>query len=98
MPQQILQVNLKFSIPRADLAGAWLGVAKPIADTPGLAWKVWLMNEAEHEAGNPLADDLSQERAEEAGIAAIRSNHAHAECHLTQGLAAQRQHAAVVGG
>src|SRR5436305_13999285 len=51
MPQQILQVNLKFSIPRADLAGAWLGVAKPIADTPGLAWKVWLMNEAEHEAG-----------------------------------------------
>ena len=51
MPQQILQVNLKFSIPRADLATAWLGAAQPIADTPGLQWKVWLMNEAESEAG-----------------------------------------------
>lgn len=51
MPQQILQVNLKFSIPRADLEAAWLGAAQPIADTPGLQWKVWLMNEAENEAG-----------------------------------------------
>jgi len=51
MPRQILQVNLKFSIPRADLAAAWLGAAQPIAETPGLDWKVWLMNEAEHEAG-----------------------------------------------
>ena len=51
MPQQILQVNLKFSIPRADLETAWLGAAQPIADTPGLQWKVWLMNEAESESG-----------------------------------------------
>lgn len=51
MPQQILQVNLKFSIPRADLEAAWIGAAQPIADTPGLQWKVWLMNEAENEAG-----------------------------------------------
>jgi hypothetical protein len=51
MPQQILQVNVKFSIPRADLATAWFGAAQPIADTPGLVWKVWLMNEAENEAG-----------------------------------------------
>jgi hypothetical protein len=51
MSQQILQVNVKFSIPRADLAAAWLGAAQPIADTPGLQWKVWLMNEAESEAG-----------------------------------------------
>ena len=51
MSQQILQVNVKFSIARADLATAWLGAAQPIADTPGLQWKVWLMNEAESEAG-----------------------------------------------
>jgi hypothetical protein len=51
MSKKILQVNLKFSIPRADLEAAWLGVAQPIADLPGLRWKVWLMNEAEHEAG-----------------------------------------------
>jgi hypothetical protein len=51
MPQQILQVNFKFSIPRADLATAFLDAAQPIADTPGLQWKVWLMNEADNEAG-----------------------------------------------
>ena len=51
MPQQILQVNVKFSILRADLSAAWLGAAQPIADTPGLVWKVWLMNETESEAG-----------------------------------------------
>jgi hypothetical protein len=51
MSQQILQVNLNFSIPRADLESAWLGFAQPIADTPGLVWKVWLMNEKEKEAG-----------------------------------------------
>ena len=51
MSEKILQVNMKFSIPRVDLEAAWLAVAQPIADIPGLRWKVWLMNEAEHEAG-----------------------------------------------
>lgn len=51
MSQQLLQVNFKFSIPRADLTSAWLGAAQPIADVPGLLWKIWLMNEAEKEAG-----------------------------------------------
>jgi hypothetical protein len=51
MPQQILQVNFKVSMPRVDLESAWLGAAQPIADTPGLQWKVWLINEAEKEAG-----------------------------------------------
>src|SRR5665647_1086782 len=51
MSQKILQVNLKFSIPRADLEAAWLPVAQPISDVPGLRWKVWLMNEKEHTAG-----------------------------------------------
>ena len=51
MSQQILQVNFKFGIPRKDLETAWLDAAQPIADTPGLLWKVWLMNEPETEAG-----------------------------------------------
>ena len=51
MAQKILQVNMKFSIPRADIETAWLDVAQPIADSPGLRWKVWLMNEAEDAAG-----------------------------------------------
>ena len=51
MSQKILQVNLNFSISRTELEAAWLEAAQPIADSPGLRWKVWLMNEAEHEAG-----------------------------------------------
>lgn len=51
MSQQILQVNLDFNIPRADLEAAWLDAAQPIAESPGLVWKVWLMNEEKHEAG-----------------------------------------------
>jgi hypothetical protein len=51
MSQQILQVNMNFSIPHADLETAWLGASQPIADTPGLLWKVWLMNEETKEAG-----------------------------------------------
>lgn len=51
MSQKLLQVNMKFSIPRDELEAAWLQAAQPIADTPGLDWKVWLMNAAEGEAG-----------------------------------------------
>ena len=51
MSPKILQVNFKFSISRADLEAAFLPAAQPIADTPGLRWKIWLMNEAEHTAG-----------------------------------------------
>ena len=51
MSQKILQVNLKFSIPRVELEAAWLPAAQPIADVPGLRWKIWLMNETEHTAG-----------------------------------------------
>jgi hypothetical protein len=51
MPQKLLQVNMKFDIPRAELEAAWLQAAQPIAETPGLRWKVWLMNETDREAG-----------------------------------------------
>jgi hypothetical protein len=51
MSQKILQINMKFSIPRVDLEAAWLTGAQPIADVPGLRWKIWLMNETEHTAG-----------------------------------------------
>ena len=51
MSEKILQLNLNFSISRAELEAAWLEAAQPVADVPGLRWKVWLMNEAEHEAG-----------------------------------------------
>ena len=51
MSRKILQVNMNFGIPRADLEKAFFDAAQPIADTPGLLWKVWLMNEMDNEAG-----------------------------------------------
>lgn len=42
---------MKINISVAELKPAWLDAAQPIADTPGLRWKVWLKNEAEREVG-----------------------------------------------
>ena len=51
MSQKILQITYKLGIPAGDFARAMLPVAQPIADSPGLLWKIWLMNEADGEAG-----------------------------------------------
>ena len=51
MDVKILQINLTFNIAPADLRQSWLPAASPIADTPGLRWKIWLMNEEQREAG-----------------------------------------------
>ena len=49
--EKLLQINLNFSVSRSELEAAWLQAAEPIAEQPGLLWKVWLINEADHEAG-----------------------------------------------
>lgn len=51
MSQQILQVNLDFSVPQSDLEAAWLEAAPSVAESAGLLWKVWLINKERNEAG-----------------------------------------------
>jgi hypothetical protein len=51
MSARILQLNFKFNVPRADYEAAVSPLASDFAEVPGLVWKVWLMNEAESEAG-----------------------------------------------
>ncbi|MBW2307021.1 MAG: YdhR family protein [Deltaproteobacteria bacterium] len=51
MSGKILQINFKFSISRAEYEEAVAPLAGEIAAVTGLRWKVWLMNEAEKEAG-----------------------------------------------
>lgn len=51
MPQKILQINYRFGIPAGDFSRAMLPAAQPISEAPGLQWKIWLMNEADSEAG-----------------------------------------------
>ncbi len=51
MSPSILQVNYTFSGTRADYEAANLPYTDLIAETPGMRWKVWLMDEARHEGG-----------------------------------------------
>ena len=77
MSQVILQINIKINIPVAELEPAWLEAAQPIADTPGLRWKVWLKNEAEREVGGIyLFDDEASVQAYLNGpiVAAIKAS------------------------
>lgn len=77
MSQKILQINFKFSISQAELEQAFAPAAQPIADTPGLRWKVWLMNGADHEAGGVyLFDDEASLQAYLNGpiVASLGSN------------------------
>lgn len=61
MPQKILQVNFRFSMSKAEYIQACLPEAPHLAAVPGLLWKVWIMNEVEHEAGGIylFADETS---------------------------------------
>lgn len=51
MSTQILQVNFNYSVSRSEYEAAVAPLASDIAQVPGLLWKVWLMNEANNEAG-----------------------------------------------
>ena len=48
---KILQISYKLNGPRADYERENLPYARRIADMPGLRWKVWIINEAQREAG-----------------------------------------------
>lgn len=51
MSAKILQINYKLSSSPAEYEKENLPYAQPIADIPGLRWKVWIINEARSEAG-----------------------------------------------
>jgi hypothetical protein len=51
MPAKILQINYKLNGPQVEYERENLPYAQPIANMPGLRWKVWIINEAQSEAG-----------------------------------------------
>ena len=48
---RILQINYRLEGTAAEYLEANRPYAEPIARTPGLQWKVWLLNESTNEAG-----------------------------------------------
>ena len=51
MSKKLLQLNFKFSVTGAEYTQAVSPLAEKYASVPGLRWKVWIINEAESEAG-----------------------------------------------
>ncbi|HSM17003.1 MAG TPA: YdhR family protein [Gemmatimonadales bacterium] len=51
MSGRIMQLNFKLSISGSEYEQAVSPLASQFAAAPGLRWKIWMMNEAEHEAG-----------------------------------------------
>ena len=60
MSEKLLQLNFKFSVTGDEYTQAVSPLAEKYAAVPGLRWKVWIINEAESEAGGIyLFDDES---------------------------------------
>ncbi len=51
MSKTIVQINYKITVPVAEHLPLIEPAAAPIAAQPGLIWKIWLQNDAEHEMG-----------------------------------------------
>lgn len=71
MAPKLLQVNYKFAGTRAEYEAANLPSAQPISEFSGLQWKIWLMNEADGEAGGIVLFD--DEASRQAYIDMVRS-------------------------
>ncbi len=77
MAETILQINYKFNSSRADHTALVTPMAEYIAAVPGLVWKVWLMNEAEHEAGGIYLFESGEEAQAFVSSAAVTGFAAH---------------------
>ncbi len=51
MPGRMLQINFKFNVTKAEYDQAASSLARDFSRLAGLRWKIWIMNEAESEAG-----------------------------------------------
>ena len=51
MAAKVLQVNFKFGVSAGEYGQLAASLGQAFADVPGLTWKIWILNEAEHEAG-----------------------------------------------
>jgi rhodanese-related sulfurtransferase len=77
MSETILQINYTFSGTRDEYEAANLPYAAPIAETPGMRWKIWLMDEANCGGGGIyLFEDAASAQAFLDGpiVAAVRED------------------------
>jgi hypothetical protein len=77
MSGMLLQLNFKFNVTGAEYEGAVSPLADQFAAVPGLRWKIWIINEAESEAGGIyfFEDEASLKAYVESDLAAGVINH-----------------------
>jgi hypothetical protein len=77
MSGMLLQLNFKFNVSGAEYEQAVSPLASQIAAVPGLRWKIWIINEAEQEAGgiHLFEDEASVKAYLEGPLAAQVTSH-----------------------
>jgi hypothetical protein len=77
MSGRIMQLNFKFSVSGPEYEQAVSPLASQFAAVPGLRWKIWMMNEAENEAGGiyMFEDEASVNTFLEGPLAAKVTSH-----------------------
>jgi hypothetical protein len=77
MSGRILQLNFKFSVSGSEYEQAVSPLASQIGAVDGLRWKIWIINEAEGEAGgiHLFEDEASVNAYLEGPIAAQVTSH-----------------------
>jgi len=77
MSGRILQINFKFNVTRAEYDQAASSLAGDFAALAGLRWKIWIMNEADREAGGVymFEDEASVKAFLEGPLAAKVTSH-----------------------
>lgn len=77
MSVKMLQLNFKFSVTGDEYTQAVSPLAEKFAAVPGLRWKIWIINEAESEAGGIFMfdDEASLKNLLEGPLAAQVTSH-----------------------
>jgi hypothetical protein len=77
MSGRILQLNFKFSVTGSEYTQAVSPLAGEFAALDGLRWKIWMINEAEGEAGGiyMFEDEAAVKAYLEGPLAALVTGH-----------------------
>ena len=51
MSERLVQLNFRFNVSGSDYQQAVAPLGEEFAALPGLRWKIWMINEAQNEAG-----------------------------------------------
>jgi hypothetical protein len=91
---QVLQISFKYTGSRSDYERIVTPAVVPLAKVEGLRWKIWIINEATHEAGGIylFADKASVQRFLASDlVAGVKSNPALSSFSVTQSAVMMRQ-------